>query len=75
MAGDSLYAGLLLGLGFDELSITPALLPEVKYLIREIKSEDAVALAEEALQLTSAEEIHQLLDAFRKKHLEVLMDW
>ena len=75
MAGDSLYAGLLLGMGFDELSITPTLLPEVKYLIREINSSDAEALAKEVLAMNSAKAIHQHLDAFRKKHLEVLMDW
>ena len=75
MAGDSLYAGLLMGLGVDELSITPTLLPEVKYLIREVQSADTIKLAEECLQMGDAEQIHQKLDAFRKKHLEMLIDW
>src|SRR5258708_2928720 len=37
MAGDAVYAPLLLGLGVDELSMTPTLLPSVKFIIRAMK--------------------------------------
>ncbi len=57
MAGDPLYAPLLLGLGVDELSMTPPLLPAVKFVVRAMKMSDARKLAREALELTSAKEI------------------
>ncbi len=58
MAGDPVYAALLLGLGIDSLSMSPSLLPAVKYLVRAMKMSDAKALAAEALSLTSAKEIY-----------------
>jgi len=64
MAGDPIYAPLLLGLGIDSLSMTPTLLPTVKFLIRAMKMSDARALAEEALACTSAKEIYRKCDAF-----------
>jgi phosphotransferase system enzyme I (PtsI) len=64
MAGDPLYTPLLLGLGVDELSMAPALLPTVKYLVRLMTMADARKLAETALTLTSATEIYTLCDEF-----------
>jgi phosphoenolpyruvate-protein phosphotransferase (PTS system enzyme I) len=48
---------LLLGLGVDELSVTPPLVPPVKFLIRRLKLSEAKELAEFALQCESAAEI------------------
>jgi phosphoenolpyruvate-protein phosphotransferase (PTS system enzyme I) len=70
MAGDAIYAPLLLGLGIDELSMTPPLLPAVKYLLRSMKLSDAKKLAKEALTLGSAKEIYALCDAFCAKRLK-----
>jgi len=64
MAGDPMFAPLLLGLGVDELSMTPALLPTVKYLVRLMTMADARKLAETALTQTSAAEIYALCNAF-----------
>jgi phosphotransferase system enzyme I (PtsI) len=64
MAGDPMFAPLLLGLGVDELSMTPTLLPTVKYLVRLMTMADARKLAETALTLTSATEIYALCDGF-----------
>jgi len=64
MAGDPLYTPLLLGLGVDELSMAPALLPTVKFLVRLMTMADARKLAETALTLTSAKEIYALCDEF-----------
>ena len=58
MAGDPVYTALLLGLGVDSLSMSPSLLPAVKYLVRAMKMSDAKALAKEVLSLTSAKEIY-----------------
>ena len=57
MAGDPTLVPLLMGLGVDELSAAPALLPQLKYLIRRLKLADALKLAEFALECESAAEI------------------
>jgi phosphotransferase system enzyme I (PtsI) len=64
MAGDPIFTPLLLGLGVDCLSLSPAWLPSVKYLIRAMAMSDARALAEEALTLGSASEIYARCEAF-----------
>ena len=63
MAGDSFYVPLLLGLGVDELSMTPTLLPSVKFLIRAMKLSDAKKLAENAVVQTDPQKTHALLEA------------
>ncbi len=57
MASDPVLVPLLLGLGVDELSAAPGLVPQVKYLIRRLKLSEARALAELALKSESASEI------------------
>jgi len=57
MAGDPLMIPLLLGLGVDELSIAPASVPQIKYLIRRVKMSEAKEIAAAALQSDSAAEI------------------
>ncbi len=70
MAGEPIYTPLLLGLGIDELSMTPPLLPAVKYLVRAMKMEDARQLAAQALQLTTAKEICGLCDEFYRRRVQ-----
>ncbi|MGZ0655098.1 phosphoenolpyruvate--protein phosphotransferase [Coraliomargarita sp. W4R72] len=69
IAGDPIYAGLLLGMGADSLSLTSSLLPEVKYFIRHIKKSEAQALVNEVMLLGDSAEIIQKLEAFRRKAL------
>ncbi len=57
IAGDPVLAPLLIGLGVDELSAAPAVLDEVKYIIRRMKLDEAKALAEFALGCESPTEI------------------
>ena len=57
MAGDPVLTPLLVGLGVDELSASPALVPQVKFIIRRLKLPEATALAEFALVCESASEI------------------
>ena len=59
MAGDPVLAPLLLGLGADELSVTPSLLPSVKYVLRRLKLSEARELAAFALQSERAGDILQ----------------
>jgi phosphotransferase system enzyme I (PtsI) len=53
MAGEPALIPLLLGLGVDELSTAPSLVPPIKFLIRHLKVADAAGMAREALQLDS----------------------
>jgi phosphoenolpyruvate-protein phosphotransferase (PTS system enzyme I) len=70
MAGDPVYVPLLLGLGIDSLSMAPALLPAVKYVVRAMTMADARALAAEALTLGSAKEIYARCDAFYRARVK-----
>jgi phosphotransferase system enzyme I (PtsI) len=72
MAGDPLYAPLLLGLGVDELSMTPPLLPAVKFVLRAMKMSDARKLAREALELTSAKEILAQCSDFYRVRMKLI---
>jgi len=58
IGGDPVLVPLLIGLGVDELSCAPAVIPEVKYMIRRIKLTEAQALAEASLQCESPSEIY-----------------
>ncbi len=60
MAGDADAIPILLGLGVDELSMAPARIPAAKRLIREWSLTDAHAIAAQALNLESAEDIRRL---------------
>ena len=57
MAGDPVLAPLLLGLGVDELSAAPSLVPSLKFLIRRLKLSEASELATFALACENASEI------------------
>lgn len=71
MAGDPVFAPLLIGLGIDSLSMSPPWLPPVKYLIRSMTMADARALAQEALSMTSPKEIYARCDAFYRARVNV----
>ena len=71
MAGDPVFASLLLGLGVDELSMSPTLLPAVKYLVRAMKLSDAKALVEEALMLDDPKKIYAKFDAFYRARVKM----
>jgi len=60
MAGDPAMVPLLLGLGVDELSCAPPLVPRIKKLVRQIKQSEAEALVKQALECDSGTEIHAL---------------
>ncbi|HEX8818616.1 MAG TPA: phosphoenolpyruvate--protein phosphotransferase [Archangium sp.] len=61
MAGDPLYALMLLALGFDELSMTAGQIPTVKGLVRQSSRAEAQQLLESAMDLTTAEEIERFI--------------
>ncbi len=67
MAGEPAMIPLLLGLGVTELSATPRSVPQVKFLLRRLKLNEARALATAVLECENAAEIsaatHQLARA------------
>lgn len=71
MAGDPVFAPLLLGLGIDGLSMSPAWLPQVKYLVRAMSMKAARELAAESLTMTSPKEIYAKCDAFYRAHVKM----
>ncbi|HEU5079411.1 MAG TPA: phosphoenolpyruvate--protein phosphotransferase [Opitutaceae bacterium] len=71
MAGDPIYVPLLLGLGVDELSMTPPLIPAVKFLVRATKMTELKKLAEQALTMGSPKEIYALYDGFCRERLKI----
>ncbi len=63
MAGDPSLVPLLVGLGADELSLSPNRIPAVKSVIRRLEMPRAEALARKALACDSASEIRAMCRA------------
>jgi phosphoenolpyruvate-protein phosphotransferase (PTS system enzyme I) len=71
MAAESGFVLILLGLGLDEFSMSPAAVPEMKYVISNVNFKDAKEIAEEALKLSTGEEV----ETFTNKRLNELIPW
>ncbi|MGA2191829.1 MAG: phosphoenolpyruvate--protein phosphotransferase [Nitrospirota bacterium] len=67
MAGESLYSLILIGLGFDELSMNPFSVPRMKKIIRQSELKEAMVLAEKMLQLATAEEARKFAVEYMSK--------
>jgi phosphotransferase system enzyme I (PtsI) len=74
LAGDTLATVLLVGLGLDDLSMSPARLPEVKQLIRTITFPEAEEIAARALRLSTAREVEGLLHEFLRQRFPELVE-
>ena len=61
MAADPLAAPLLIGLGVDELSMSPPFIPQIKRTIARWSVSDAEAIAQAALQAKSPAAVRKLL--------------
>lgn len=61
MASEPLSAVLLLGLGYDCLSVSPPALPLVKWVVRTVPEESARSAAAAALTASSAAEVSNVL--------------
>ncbi len=69
MAGDPQLALVLVGLGLDEMSTSPLLLPEIKQMIRLVEYREAQEIARQALTMSTGEEVIKFL---KSKHDEIL---
>ena len=64
LAGEESALPLLLGLGFDEISIGPMAVPRMKARLRALRKSDCVPLVHETLHARSAAEIEAILQGF-----------
>jgi phosphoenolpyruvate-protein kinase (PTS system EI component) len=64
LGGDPLAAPVLIGLGVDELSLTPGGIPKTKSIVRSVDSSEAHRLAEQVMKAESAAEARKLARQF-----------
>jgi phosphotransferase system enzyme I (PtsI) len=62
MAGEPLYAPILMGLGVDELSMNPQSIPLVKNAIRSIRAAGLRGFIDEVMYMTSPDEVQAALE-------------
>jgi phosphotransferase system enzyme I (PtsI) len=71
MASDPVSVVLLLGLGFDRLSVAPPSLPLVKWVIRHLPAREAEAAARAACEAGDATEVARLLRETLGRHVDL----
>jgi len=65
LGGDPEATPILIGLGVDELSLSPAGIPLIKSILRDLTMESANALAEQALRCQTSAEVRRLVRRFK----------
>ncbi|HET7427233.1 MAG TPA: phosphoenolpyruvate--protein phosphotransferase [Gemmatimonadales bacterium] len=71
MASESLSAVLLLGLGYERLSVSPPALPLVKWVVRTVPEPAAARAAESALAAASAADVTETLRSVVGEYMDV----
>ena len=66
MASDRLATPLLIGMGIDELSVSPFDVPEIKKIIRQTDFREAKKLAQKALTFTTTKEISDFIRQYMR---------
>jgi phosphotransferase system enzyme I (PtsI) len=66
MAGNPLFAPLLLGMGLRDFSMSPSLIPGVKERLRAVSVSECEALVHRVMEMTSSEEIDGVLGEFAR---------
>jgi phosphotransferase system enzyme I (PtsI) len=75
MAGDPLATVFFVGIGVDELSVIPPVLPEIKKIIRSIKTKDAKRVADKVCTMHTDTEIRAFLSSIIKNRVpEIPLD-
>jgi phosphotransferase system enzyme I (PtsI) len=72
MAGDLLAVPILVGLGIDEFSVSPNVIPEVKRLIRSVTYDECRALVRRVSNLRTTAEIESEIELFLKSKTPVV---
>ena len=71
MASDPISAVLLLGLGYDRLSIAPPAIPLVKWVVRNMPMAAARAAAAAAAEATTTSAVEAILREAVGRHLDL----
>ena len=71
LAGDPVWAPLLIGLGAHELSMAPPAIPEVRFVLRHSTKEELTQLAQRALALSECTAIKALLADYSATKLKL----
>jgi phosphotransferase system enzyme I (PtsI) len=74
MVSDVAIVILLVGLGIDEVSVSPFILPKVKKAIRSVSYRQAQEIATVALTFNTGQEVREFIDAEVRKLSKDLMD-
>jgi phosphoenolpyruvate-protein phosphotransferase (PTS system enzyme I) len=73
MAGEITLTPLLIGLGVDELSASPGLVPRVKKAVQTLDSKECASLLAEVRDLSSATEIFSRCESIARRHYPELL--
>jgi phosphoenolpyruvate-protein kinase (PTS system EI component) len=68
MAGHVRLAPLLVGLGVDELSMTPTALPQVRTALAQWSAQELTEMADKVLRLKTLAEIEQVMTELQNSH-------
>jgi phosphotransferase system enzyme I (PtsI) len=74
MAGDPFYAAILLGMGFQRLSMNVASIPWVKKVVRSVRMQDAAELASLVMQQPTAALARKTAESFMDERFPDLME-
>ncbi|HNX64524.1 MAG TPA: phosphoenolpyruvate--protein phosphotransferase [Oscillospiraceae bacterium] len=72
MAGDPLAIPLLIGMGFDELSMASTSIVKAKYITLKVSKSNCQKLREEVLKCRDAKEIRHILNEFYHEYIGVI---
>jgi phosphotransferase system enzyme I (PtsI) len=61
LAGEPLAAPILLGLGLDEFSMSPPMVPLIKQILRNLRADEMKTVAEQALQLETPQQVQDFV--------------
>jgi len=71
LAGDSVWAPLFVGMGVNELSMTPSAIPDVRFILRHSSQSELKTLADNVLKMTETAQIKNLLNEFSQTKLKL----
>ena len=75
MAGDPVLSVLLIGMGYEQLSMSPTVIPEIKKIISSISLQDAQYLVAEIMKLSTAGEIETYIWREAMDRFPELLNW
>jgi len=75
MAGEDLYALVLIALGFDELSMNASNISRIKRIMRQVKYTEVQEILENLLNLATADEVASALEEeMRQRYPQVFAE-